>query len=300
MRVVIDTNQLESRELLSFLTMSQNNRAVLTDFVAMEAYQPDADHNVLSNMAVLSAFPKRVIVLQGTTIVGALDPALDLLPDAMIDRDQTKGFTAFAQAMAAAYRGNPAILSQINERRGWAKAQLGLMLRDAPDASEVFADMRALLTDTQWTAYERNEPLSEEVVEVVLTLATEEADQMAALHPKRPRLPSLPSQLPNHFIWRLMLCRVLRVMRQVARGALGQKRSRFRNDMVDAFIAAYATYFSGLMTTDVNAMETHKAARSVLSKLGVPLARDYQDGTQQIARSLIDAETNADLSNRTP
>jgi hypothetical protein len=293
MRVVIDTNRLTSSELMAFLMLSPNNRAVLTDFVAMEAYQPDANHHVLGNMRVVASFPRRVIVLKGTGEVATLDPTREVFPSAIIDREQTKGFNTFAEAMTAGHAGDTSVLAQINERRGWAKNQLALMLLEASDTDRVFKQTREMFSTAEWAKYARNEPLSREMIHTILRLVTDEAELMAAFHPNQPALPSQAEQMPNHFIWRLMLCRVLRIMRQVSGGARGQKPSQFRNDMVDAFIAVYATYFGGLMTSDGPALETYQVARTILSALGVKLARDYRDGTQEKVANLIDRQRQA-------
>ena len=57
MRVVIDTNRLQSEELWGFLRMSQHNIAVLPDYVLMEVFKPGQPAEVRSAlyMATLSA-----------------------------------------------------------------------------------------------------------------------------------------------------------------------------------------------------------------------------------------------------
>jgi hypothetical protein len=286
-RVVVDTNRLTSGELTSFLMLSPNNRAVLTDFVAMEAFQPAQDGHVLGNMRVVSNFPKQAIVLKGAGECGMLAPSRDILPSAMIDRDQTKDFTVFGKAIALAHMGHPSVLAQIMERRGWAKDQLNLMLRETPDTNKVFANVKRHFSTAELAIYKEGAPLSLDTIYRILRIITDEAQVMADFHPLRPKLPDDPKIMINHFIWRLTLCRVLRIMHQVSEGAVTQKSARFRNDMVDAFIAAYATYFNGLMTFDYNAMITHQTARKVLRKLGVRLSRDYLDDCQSKVADLI-------------
>ena len=58
MRVVIDSNRMQSDELRMFLSMSLDNRAVLTDYTAMEAYKGNTLVSLQASWVVLREFPK--------------------------------------------------------------------------------------------------------------------------------------------------------------------------------------------------------------------------------------------------
>jgi hypothetical protein len=73
LRVVVDSNMLEDQLLSAFLSVSPENRAVLTDYAWVEAYKQNAVPSILRRMSVLRQFPKQVIVLKGTKDVAALD-----------------------------------------------------------------------------------------------------------------------------------------------------------------------------------------------------------------------------------
>lgn len=66
MRVVVDTNFLQHQKLRDYLAASKHHSAVLTDYVAMEAYRSSVLDGVYQNMQVLSEFPTQVVVLHGT------------------------------------------------------------------------------------------------------------------------------------------------------------------------------------------------------------------------------------------
>ena len=57
MKLVIDSNQLQTPEFLEFLARSPKNLAVLPDFAAMEAYKGDSLKTIFKSMAVLADFP---------------------------------------------------------------------------------------------------------------------------------------------------------------------------------------------------------------------------------------------------
>lgn len=59
------------------------------------------------------------------------------------------------------------------------------------------------------------------------------------------------AELPNMFIFRVALCGYLLCLRWISEGGAKTVRlEKMRNDLVDIFIAAYATYFDGLLTAD--------------------------------------------------
>ena len=72
MRKVIDRSYLQEPELRAFLAASKKNRAVPTDYTAMDAFKGDAIANIASATQILRDFPKRVIVLKSTRFISML------------------------------------------------------------------------------------------------------------------------------------------------------------------------------------------------------------------------------------
>jgi hypothetical protein len=70
---VIDSSMLQSEELLSFLSSSRDNCAVLTDYAGMEAHKGDALATIYRSMEIVAQYPKQVIVLKSTQIICGLD-----------------------------------------------------------------------------------------------------------------------------------------------------------------------------------------------------------------------------------
>ena len=66
MKLVIDSNQLQTSQFREFLSRSPSNLAVLPDFAAMEAYKGDSLKTIFKSMVVLADFPEQVIVLKGS------------------------------------------------------------------------------------------------------------------------------------------------------------------------------------------------------------------------------------------
>jgi hypothetical protein len=72
-KVVIDTNRLQSEELWGFLRMSPDNQAVLPDYVLMEIFKPGQPDEVRSAFSILAQFPGQVVALKGTGSVCGLN-----------------------------------------------------------------------------------------------------------------------------------------------------------------------------------------------------------------------------------
>ena len=64
--MVIDSNRVQSEELERFLAAAPSHRAVVTDWLMMEAYKGDTLNSIYKSLDVLAKFPRQVIVLQNT------------------------------------------------------------------------------------------------------------------------------------------------------------------------------------------------------------------------------------------
>jgi hypothetical protein len=139
---VVDINCLQNDELRSYLASSRRNRAVLTDYAAMEAYKGDTLRSIFSSMAIVAEYPKQVIVLESTQLACGLtgrvwrfygrDAALRAY---LIDKDQTWGFPQYCVDLMAAKRGNIELQRDIVEHGREATAQMDRILRDMPTLS---------------------------------------------------------------------------------------------------------------------------------------------------------------------
>lgn len=69
MRKVIDSNQLQSDDLRSYLSKSETHFAVLTDYAAIEVYKKDTLAGTYTSMEIVGSFPAQIIVLKSTRII---------------------------------------------------------------------------------------------------------------------------------------------------------------------------------------------------------------------------------------
>lgn len=64
MKLVVDSNRLQSEELRTYLNASTSNLAVISDFAAMEAYKGNTLASIYKSMQVLADFPNQVLILK--------------------------------------------------------------------------------------------------------------------------------------------------------------------------------------------------------------------------------------------
>lgn len=285
MRVVIDANRMRKPELMAYLMLSPNNKAVISDYSAIESYKSEDPNSVLEHFRIVSSFPTQIVVLKATSEVASLDPRTGPMPAQMIDLGQTAEFPRFSDAMTMAYRGNQSVIQQIEDRRGWAQSQLRSMTDDS-DFREVLAIIRQVFSPDQWKTFRRKEPFTPKMQQQLHIAIMMSAEALANGHPTGLTLPE-PPHLHHHFTFRLAMCHVIHLIDLAGAGATNRKPKQVLNDRVDVFHAAYATYFNGLMTTDEKAALTHHHARSALQSLGVALPENYADNMQEAVAELI-------------
>lgn len=109
MRVVIDSNRMQSDELRIFLSLSSDNRAVLTDYAAMEAFQGDTLVSIQASWEVLREFPTQVLVLKGTRDATRVAPEAAGMADRMVSKPETRAVVQFAALLDKATAGAPLI-----------------------------------------------------------------------------------------------------------------------------------------------------------------------------------------------
>lgn len=287
MRVVIDTNRLESEELRAFLELSSENLAVIPDYSAMEIFKPRDMEAVYSSLRILSEFPAQTLMLKSTSYINNLDARKPTLACRMIDKRRTREFSVVALAAVKARGGHKHYLEEFSKQNRWANAHL-LHIKDSlGDMADAYQDMRELFTKDELRRYANREPLSRAMRAKIFATIYQLAHGLADTAPNRIQLPRRP-YLFYHFVWRVALCTFIGLMETVRTGTIKKAPDKARNDQVDAFFAAYGTYFNGLMTSDKGPLATHHIARVVLKSLKVRLSEDYLGGYDLVVADEMD------------
>jgi hypothetical protein len=271
MRVIIDTNCLQSEELWAFLAMTPDNKAVLPDYVVMEAFKPRRWDGLRAAFSVLSKFPRQVIALHGSAAVSVLNPDAVVMTDAMISQNETEAFRTFSEQIKAAEQ-DPHIAAELHQRANWAQEQMDRMLAAWSDMETTIAAVSQCFTPRELANMRRNTPTAEafgKFIGLVESMTIEVFNQKPDL--VRPN----PERLVDHFVFRNALCLTVLMTEHMRKGARTRKAERARNDAIDVLLAAYGTYFDGIMSEDRLTNETFHIGRDLLRSWGANVGGHY-------------------------
>ncbi len=140
---------LQTDTLRDYLSVSQNNHVVLTDFAAMESYKEDTLNSIFKAMMVVSKYPHQVIVLKNTNKIVGLRGKKAGLQRRMIDESQTKGFPIFARQLSAAQNGNKSYKQDLLDHGKSATDHLTQMLKSAEKMGPAYADLAKVFSSEE-------------------------------------------------------------------------------------------------------------------------------------------------------
>jgi hypothetical protein len=245
MRKIVDRNFLQSPELRAYLAASRKNRAVLTDYAAIEAFKGDTLANIFSATAILSEFPKQVIVLKSTSSICALKGRRCGFTRRMISKDETNGFADWCEGLARAKAGDKDLQRQLLDAGKEADAHLGQMRDTQKSYAENLEQASKAYTEEELKALRSHQPISDDMFDKIFRNILEMAAFLFAAHPHIAQLPSA-RELPYTFIFRYALAGYLVALRWISvGGAKNVKPENIRNDVVDATYAALRDLFPG-------------------------------------------------------
>lgn len=287
MRVIIDTNRLQSEELCGFLRMSQRNMAVLSDYVLMEVFKPGRPEEVRSAFSILAQFPRQVVALKGTGSVCGLNPDQVAMPEAMINEDETSAFPEFLEHLKEAGRGG-VVDAALIERAGWAQEQMGRILSGFADMAPAMEEFLAPFTAAELQIIRQvKEEFTPAMTQKFFGLAASMADRIFKSLPDL-IMPSMVRR-PDHYIFRNCLGYAVYMMSRVRAGAKSWKGSIARNDSIDVMLAAYGTYFDGVMSADQLTNEVWVITRDLLERTGTRTGAEYLGGYFREVVSFLDS-----------
>jgi hypothetical protein len=267
MKYVIDSNQLQTSELRSFLAKSSKNIAVVPDFVSMEAYKGEPLKTIFKSMSVLSDFPNQVLILKGSAKVCGLTGRRKGLQRRLADEDQTRGFPQFVRNLRAAEAGNTYLQAQILSLGRSANEHLDKMRDEAANIRGAIEVLGSRYTKEERAVLRTKEAytpeLTDKLVRTVIGM-TNLIFQDSPLVRERPTF----QELPNTFMFRVTFATYLLGLRRYSQGGFSElSPEKLRNDFVDMMLVAYGTYFDGLMSADKNVNYMFQETGLLLSAL---------------------------------
>lgn len=287
MRVLIDTNCLESDELRLFLDGDQRNLAVLPEHTITEIFKPRSNDAIFASLSVLAEHPRQVLILGSNRQAGKVNPRAAAISNHFVDKASTRAFPRFCGALEQMKQGHRGLLRQLEKRRAWADERAKSAQTAFGDQSDSLADLAASFPAHELNRLRSGQPLSARSRATILEIVRRLTDQVHDGRPDQPLRPQQPPHLYYDFTWRYVLCHVLQLMDLVRKGAVRRAPEKARNDHFDNVLATFGTYFNGVMTNDSGPLLTQHIARIVLRSLGARLAVDYVES--EYILSLLDA-----------
>ena len=148
MRMVVDSNFMQREELRSYLAASTKNYAVLTDYAAMEAYKGNTLTSIFHSMAIVTEYPKQVIILKATSIICGLTGREAASQEALIDKSLTRGSPGILPSPHRRKRRRSISPTAAFEHGFEATAHLERWLQDMGTVSSSFEQMMTFISKT--------------------------------------------------------------------------------------------------------------------------------------------------------
>jgi hypothetical protein len=287
MRRLIDTNFLKSPELKEYLKNPDNDVAI-PDLVIMETLRGGDLESVFRQFETLTMHPKQVLVLKTTHAVAGLRKRRRRgLQRRLVDREKTGGFEAWCKKLDLARKGDIELRKQFAEKCERAAADHAELAKAQDTYAANLAEHAKKYTEAELNILRKNEPITAELLKKIKGHILDLARALFEAHPYFKAVPAV-KHLPNAFLFRYAISGYVVALRRIKEGgANGASAEKIRNDLVDAMIVTYATYFDGLSSKDQKANEIHATTCELLKhfhdeiKAFAGSRRDANDGNAE-------------------
>lgn len=270
MRVVVDSNRVQTKELARFLAASRSNRAVVTDWLMMEAYKGDTLKSIYRSLGVLARFPDQVLVLRNTGMCMRL-PAGPQMAKRMVWSEHTATFPVFVREVEDGVAGDEAVAASLLWRGAEADERMRRIDEEAPALAALQEAVRSLFSPDDLAAIRGRLPPPPDLVQRVFSIAHAVGDRHRRDLGIASRKPA-GRLLASDFLFRVGVATSARMLEWIRTGCQASTRpERLRNDYVDSMIVVYGTFFNGVMTSDAKLNLLHDLTRALLKAIGAIL-----------------------------
>jgi hypothetical protein len=165
-----------------------------------------------------------------------------------------------------ARKGDNELRKQFAEKCALAAADLAELAKGQDTYAANLAEHAKKYSEAELNILRKIEPITAELLKNIKGHILDLAQALFEAHPYFKKLPAV-KHLPNAFLFRYAISGYVVALRRIREGgANGASAEKIRNDLVDAMIAAYATYFDDLSSRDQKAKEIHETTRELLKR----------------------------------
>lgn len=264
MKIVVDSNMLKEDALREFLTNSRKNKAVVTDYLMIEALKGDTASKIFSLMKLVCDFPKQVVVLKSLNSISRLKGRRTGMTRRMIDKELTSSFDNWCVGLRKAEKGDPNYRDDLLRKGKEADAEVENLIAAQKTYAEVIAEEAKAYTQDELQLLRTDQPFTDQMHEKAAERIVALVAKFYEAHPDRPEPPSV-EQLHYSYMFRLALCAYLQTLQRIRDGGSNNASAeKIANDIIDATFAAQATYFQGILSKDEKVNALYRNAKHVL------------------------------------
>ena len=267
MKLVVDSNYLRNEDLEKYFQNSRNNKAILIDYVAMEAYKSGSVQSMSRSMAILAKYPGQVVILKSTTSVCGLKMNKKGLQRRFTDSNQTRGFGRFTRDLQAAQSGDEHYISKFNRLSAQASEHINEMIANAEAIKNAINTIANEFSVEERRAIRTRKAYPVEIIGKFAGYVDEVTSFLIGRHPNG-RVPNDNENIIYSYIFRYSPCVCLLAFEWISVGGANNVRpERMNNDLIDMHFVAYGTLFDGVLTNDIKALKIYAEAKYLLDEL---------------------------------
>jgi hypothetical protein len=277
MRLVVDSNRMNSQELAAFLESSHLHRAVITDYAWMEAYKSNSVAGLKRAFSILRDFPDQTDNLLRTKRIAGMDFRGACLGDKMIQRRAARDFKVTLSQIDRLDERSLLPLAAITPHVHAAQAHLEeRMLGDMTNIREAFPMMQSLFSDAQISSIRGNDRMDPDLAHKIAHIIEETAKNLSLNFPNKLNRVTRNCYFDT-FITRSAVAVSIYLLQWIRDGSQKDKGlKKFRNDLVDLNFAIYGTYFNGVLSNDQNLLRYHEELRVALKCFGARVPSEFK------------------------
>lgn len=263
-RKVLDSNYATKPELEEYLSRSESNRVVITDFFGIEANKGDNLDGVHRSYEILGRFPHQIDVLKPTGKIMKLKARQRGMQSRFIDSKQSSTFNDYFEALVKAREGNQSYIDALEDQRLKARALVDRFLAETESFRQAVDEFSESYNSSELKQLRSHKELSlqtaRKMVNHVVIMTRVYFDQSGgdakSLH---------FHNVPGLYLFRLALCQRIQIQTWISYGgAKDAGNDRLLNDLVDYHQAAYATVFDGFLSGDRKAQKIYGNAKDII------------------------------------
>ena len=248
MKKIVDINYLTDPNLEDFLSKSQDNFVIFTDFACMECLKDNAHKSLRCKFAIVSRHPKQVIILKGTREIVRLTLSSDKIPQCLIDMEQTVEFPEFCRQVLS--ENNPLLSNDLLFKQNIASKYIEGLENGHELIVEGVKGFSKSHAPSHMKSLRRDESPPEDFMVDITDNIIHTAIIMCEKHPDIEYTPDTQS-IKTSYLFRYIASAYFLSLEWIKKGGLDSvTKKKLRNDYIDMSYVAYATYFDGLFSND--------------------------------------------------